>query len=149
MVYFEREAGLDTTFRALADPTRRAMLEQLASGERTIGELASGFAMTLPAVSKHVRVLERAGLADVRREGRSRRCALVAAPMRDAAAWMERYRSYWEASLDRLARYLDETQEEEAQWRKRHREPRSGSKSGAGSRRRGSGSTGRGRKRKH
>jgi DNA-binding transcriptional ArsR family regulator len=145
MVYF---GDLDATFGALADPTRRTILERLARSDHTIGELAAGFAMTLPAVSKHVRVLEQAGLAVVRREGRSRRCTLVAAPLRGAATWVERYRSYWEASLDKLARYLEDTQYEEegTTWRKPDRKSRSGSSSGARSRRRASASSGRGRK---
>ena len=76
---------LDTAFGALSDRTRRAILAQLASGERSISEIARGFSMTLPAVSKHVRVLERAGLAVVRQEGRTRHCRLVATPLREAA----------------------------------------------------------------
>jgi DNA-binding transcriptional ArsR family regulator len=98
---------LDRTFAALADPTRRAILSRLAAGDRTISELAAKFDMTLPAVSKHVRVLERAGLAQVRREGRVRRTTLVAAPMRDAAAWIERYRQFWDFQFDQLAHYLE------------------------------------------
>ncbi|HKN69248.1 MAG TPA: metalloregulator ArsR/SmtB family transcription factor [Gemmatimonadaceae bacterium] len=112
MVY--RQAALDSTFAALADPTRRAILARLANGDRTISELASRFAMSLPAVSKHVRVLERAGLARVRREGRARRTTLVAAPMRDAAAWMERYRRFWEFQLDQLTAYLATADDEPA-----------------------------------
>jgi DNA-binding transcriptional ArsR family regulator len=104
MVY--HHAALDSTFAALADPTRRAIIARLVDGDRTISELASRFAMSLPAVSKHVRVLERAGLARVRRDGRARRTTLVAAPMRDATAWMERYRRFWEFQLDQLAAYL-------------------------------------------
>src|SRR3954463_5656272 len=91
---------LDATFSALADPTRRAILARLASGDRTISELAARFDMTLPAVSKHVRVLERAGLARVRRDGRSRRTHLVATPLREAADWMESYRRFWEHQMD-------------------------------------------------
>src|SRR3712207_9381060 len=87
MVY--HHARLDATFAALAHPGRREILSRLAAGDKTIGELAARFDMTLPAASKHVRVLERAGLARVRREGRVRRTTLVAAPMRDAAAWIE------------------------------------------------------------
>lgn len=91
MVYHSR---LDRVFAGLADPTRRSILRRLASGEKTISELASRFDMTLPAVSKHVRVLERAGLARVSREGRSRRTALVAAPLREVRDWIERYRRF-------------------------------------------------------
>lgn len=110
MVYFGGDSErLNATFGALADPTRRSILEHLAEGDRTISELAAGYDMSLPAVSKHIRVLERAGLAEIERDGRVRRCTLVAEPMRGAAEWITRYRAYWEASFDRLARYLDET----------------------------------------
>jgi DNA-binding transcriptional ArsR family regulator len=105
MVYHHQPA-LDATFSALADPTRRAILARLATGDRTISELASRFDMTLPAVSKHVRVLERAGLARVEREGRARRTSLVAAPMRAASAWIEQYRRFWEFQFDQLSAYL-------------------------------------------
>jgi DNA-binding transcriptional ArsR family regulator len=107
MVY--QEQRLNATFAALSDPTRRAILALLAERQRTIGELAGRFTMTLPAVSKHVRVLERAGLARIRRDGRVRRCRLRPQPMREAAAWIAKYREYWETSLHRLADYLDET----------------------------------------
>ena len=91
---------LDATFGALADPTRRAILVNLSRGERSIGELAAQFDMTLPGVAKHLRVLERAGLTDIRREGRVRRCRLVGAPLRDAEAWIVKYRTVWEQQLD-------------------------------------------------
>jgi DNA-binding transcriptional ArsR family regulator len=107
MVY--RQQHLDAAFGALADATRRAILAQLARGDRSISEIAQSFSMTLPAVSKHVYVLERAGLAVVRREGRVRRCQLVATPLREAANWIDPYRKFWDASFDRLADYLDET----------------------------------------
>src|SRR5689334_19926124 len=109
MVYFE--PSLNTTFAALADPTRRAIIARLASGERTISDLASRFDMSLPAVSKHIRVLERAGLARIEREGRVRRTTLVATPMRDASAWIERYRRFWEFQFDQLSAYLAATDE--------------------------------------
>jgi DNA-binding transcriptional ArsR family regulator len=112
MVYYDDDLNL--TFGALADPTRREILLQLARADHTIGELAGGFDMTLPAVSKHVKVLERAGLARVTREGRARRVALQAAPLRDAGTWIARYRRYWEGSFDRLAKYLETTRDEEA-----------------------------------
>jgi DNA-binding transcriptional ArsR family regulator len=115
MVY-SQHATLDATFGALADPTRRAIMVNLAQGERSISELASQFDMTLPGVSKHVRVLERAGLADVRRDGRVRRCRLVAAPLRDAEAWIMKYRAFWEAQLDQFAAFLAATSEEEPAW---------------------------------
>jgi DNA-binding transcriptional ArsR family regulator len=161
MVY--HNATLDSTFAALADPTRRAILTRLATGERTISELASRFAMSLPAVSKHVRVLERAGLARVRREGRVRRTTLVAAPMRDAATWIERYRAFWEFQFDQLSAYLaasaveraedaDVTPNtEESTWPRPQRKksaPRRRSRSDVPSRRRGSASSTRGRRRR-
>jgi DNA-binding transcriptional ArsR family regulator len=90
------EAVLSDTFAALADPTRRAILARLRAGEASVGELAHPFRMSLPAISKHLRVLERAGLLERRRQGRRRRCRLVARPMREAAAWINRYRRFWE-----------------------------------------------------
>jgi DNA-binding transcriptional ArsR family regulator len=98
MVY---DSPLDRTFAALADPTRRSMLALLAQRERTISELAERFDMSLPAVSKHVRVLQRAGLARVHKHGRVRHCALRALPMRGAARWLGKYRYYWEPTLGR------------------------------------------------
>jgi DNA-binding transcriptional ArsR family regulator len=98
--------SLDATFAALADPTRRAILHRLAAGETTVGALARPFHISLPAISKHLRVLERAGLLVRRRDGRVRRCRLVVRPMRAADAWIARYRRFWEHHLDRLARYL-------------------------------------------
>jgi DNA-binding transcriptional ArsR family regulator len=163
MVYHQQT--LDNTFAALADPTRRAIITRLATGERAISELASRFAMSLPAVSKHVRVLERAGLARVRRDGRVRRTTLVAAPMREASAWIERYRRFWEFQLDQLSAYLaaiadnangdadavPDPSGEENQWPRRQRKqsgPIRRSRSAGRSPRRGNGSSTRGRKRK-
>lgn len=100
---------LSKVFRALADPTRRAILARLASGERTVGELAEPFAMSLPAVSKHLNVLQDAGLLQRERDGRIRRCQLDPLPLRGAADWIETYRIFWEAQLDQLERYLQET----------------------------------------
>jgi DNA-binding transcriptional ArsR family regulator len=139
---------LDAAFGALADGTRRAILAQLALGERSISEIARGFSITLPAVSKHVRVLERAGLAVVRHEGRTRHCRLVATPLRDAAGWIDRYRSFWEESFDRLAAYLDGTltEEDPACLTQRPRSDRPSSKSAAASRRPASASSRRGRR---
>src|SRR5436190_24276007 len=97
---------LSDTFSALADPTRRAILARLASGEATVGELADPFAMSLPAVSKHLKVLERAGLISRGREAQLRPCRLSAAPLRDAADWIDDYRRFWEESFDRLEGYL-------------------------------------------
>jgi DNA-binding transcriptional ArsR family regulator len=100
---------LDTTFAALADPTRRAILARLASrGEASVKELAEPFEMTLPAVSKHLKVLERAGLISRGRVAQSRPCRLEAAPLREVADWVERYRRLWEQSFDRLEEYLHE-----------------------------------------
>jgi len=97
---------LSATFAALADPTRRAILARLASGEASVTELATPFAMTLPAVSKHLKVLERAGLIARGREAQWRPCRLHAAPLRGAAEWLEAYRRFWEDGLDRLDDYL-------------------------------------------
>jgi DNA-binding transcriptional ArsR family regulator len=104
---------LSTTFAALADPTRRAILSRLASGEASVTELAEPFAMSLPAVSKHLKVLERAGLITRGREAQWRPCKLEATPLRDVAVWAERYRRLWEHRFDRLDDYLREVQGEE------------------------------------
>lgn len=101
------EARLDRVFAALADPTRRAILGRLSRGEVTVGELADPFSMSRPAISKHLNVLERAGLVHRLADGRVNRCRLDAKPLRDAAAWVDRYRRYWEGSLDALAEYLE------------------------------------------
>lgn len=98
---------LDAVFGALSDSTRRAILADLTHGERTVGELAEPFEISRPAVSKHLRVLERAGLVQRTPEGRISRCALDASPLREAADWVERYRDFWEGRLDALARYLE------------------------------------------
>jgi DNA-binding transcriptional ArsR family regulator len=97
---------LSTTFSALADPTRRAILARLALGETSVGELAEPFDMSLPAVSKHLKVLERAGLIARGREAQWRPARLEAGPLRDVADWIEHYRRFWEQSLDRLGDYL-------------------------------------------
>ena len=112
------EAQLDYTFAALSDPTRRAILARLALGEATVGELAAPFEVSLPAVSKHLRVLESAGLLERQVDGRIHRCRLAPAPMKDAAAWIEHYRIFWEAQLESLALYL-ETQTEKDKWPER------------------------------
>ncbi len=98
---------LDRIFGALADSTRRAILTRLAQGEATVGQLAEPFDVSRPAISKHLRVLERAGLVRRTPEGRMSRCELDAGPMQDAAAWVERYREYWEKQLDQLKRYVE------------------------------------------
>jgi len=97
---------LSTTFAALADPTRRAILARLASGEATVTELARPFEMSLPAVSKHLKVLERAGLIARGRQAQWRPCRLEAGPLKEVADFTERYRRFWEESLDRLENYL-------------------------------------------
>jgi DNA-binding transcriptional ArsR family regulator len=104
---------LSATLAALADPTRRAILARLASGEASVSELARPFAMSQPAVSKHLKVLERAGLVTRGREAQWRPARLEAAPLRDVAAWVEQYRRLWEERLGRLDVYLRELQREE------------------------------------
>jgi DNA-binding transcriptional ArsR family regulator len=99
---------LDATFAALADPTRRAILARLASGEATVTELAAPFAMSQPAISKHLKVLERAGLVSRGRDAQRRPCRLEARPLEAATDWLENYRSYWEESYQRLDTLLDE-----------------------------------------
>ena len=101
---------LSSTFAALADPTRRAILARLASGECSVTELAEPFDMSMPAVSKHLKVLERAGLIARSREAQWRHCQLDAAPLREVSEWVEQYRALWEARLDRLDAYLMELQ---------------------------------------
>jgi DNA-binding transcriptional ArsR family regulator len=98
---------LDRTFGALADRTRRAIIGRLTRGDATVGELARPFRVSRPAISQHLRVLERAGLVRRTRDGRSSRCRLDAAGMRDAAEWVERYRAFWTGRLDALARYIE------------------------------------------
>ena len=104
---------LSTTFAALADPTRRAILARLASGVCSVTELAEPFEMSMPAVSKHLRVLERAGLIARGREAQWRPCRLEAAPIKDVADWAERYRAIWEQRFDRLETYLQKLQAKE------------------------------------
>jgi DNA-binding transcriptional ArsR family regulator len=106
-------AQLDITFSALADPTRRAILARLARGETSVTELAKPFDMTLPGISKHLKVLERAGLIARGREAQWRPCRLQASPLKDAANWIEHYRRFWEQSFDRLEDYLKELQAKE------------------------------------
>src|ERR1022692_1090275 len=105
--YLQTTQGrLDATFAALADPTRRAILARLASGEASVTELAEPFDMSMPAVSKHLKVLERAGLIARGREAQWRPCQLEAGPLKDVAGWVEHYRRFWEQSFDRLDDYL-------------------------------------------
>jgi DNA-binding transcriptional ArsR family regulator len=102
-----RAVPLDATFAALADPTRRAILARLASGAASVSELAAPFAMSQPAVSKHLKVLERAGLVSRGREAQRRPRRLEARPLAEASAWLETYRAFWEASFDRLDAVLE------------------------------------------
>ncbi|HEY3857407.1 MAG TPA: metalloregulator ArsR/SmtB family transcription factor [Verrucomicrobiae bacterium] len=105
--------SLDRTFAALADPTRRRILARLSRGEHCVTDLARPYSMSLPAVSKHLRVLENAGLIRRSRNGRVHSLKLEAAPMKQASRWIEEYRRFWEASLDRLEEYLKKLQTEE------------------------------------
>ncbi|OCP05463.1 MULTISPECIES: metalloregulator ArsR/SmtB family transcription factor [unclassified Ensifer] len=104
------EDRLSTTLSALADPTRRAILARLTLGEASVGELAEPFQMSLPAVSKHLKVLERAGLISRGREAQWRPCRLEAAPLKDVNSWLDSYRRFWEQKFDRLDAYLQELQ---------------------------------------
>ena len=113
---------LSTTFAALADPTRRAILASLLLGERSVGELAEPFEMSMPAVSKHLRVLERAGLIAQRRDAQWRRCRIKAGPLKEVSDWTERYRQVWEERLDRLDAYVQKlsAEEKKTHGRKQH-----------------------------
>jgi DNA-binding transcriptional ArsR family regulator len=122
---------LSQVFGCLADPTRRAILARLARGSISVGELAQPFAMSMPAVSKHLSVLERAGLIEREKEGQWRRCVLKAAPLKNAHDWIADYARFWEGSLDRMEKYLEELQTGGASdakpKRKRKKEPKGGS----------------------
>jgi DNA-binding transcriptional ArsR family regulator len=102
-------SDLDKTFAALSDPTRRAILARLASGEATVNELAEPFEITQPSISKHLKVLERAGLITRSRAAQTRPCRLEAAPLKEIANWVELYRNLWEQRFDRLGAYLEST----------------------------------------
>ena len=106
---------LSVTFSALADPTRRAILARLSKGETSVNDLAAPFAMSLPAVSKHLKVLEKAGLISRGRDAQWRPCKLNAEPMKHATGWLEEYRQYWEESFNRLEDYLAQLQEGETE----------------------------------
>jgi DNA-binding transcriptional ArsR family regulator len=142
------DTALDAVFAALADRTRRRVLDQLSGGSLAVTELAAPHAMSLPGFMKHLRVLENAGLIGRTKEGRVVSCELSAAPMRSAAAWMARYEKFWTERLDALARYLYH-QEELQPWPKSGsgKSPRSLSPAATPSRRRKSGGRGRTRKR--
>jgi DNA-binding transcriptional ArsR family regulator len=142
-------ATLDSTFAALSDATRRGILAQLAHGETSVSELAAPYDISLPAVSKHLRVLEGAGLVARHKDGRVHRCRLVAEPMKGAAEWIEHYRKFWEQQFDALARYLEESGKTEiSKWTAeiptKAPAPKRVSKSGGRSRRPGKKSTGHG-----
>ena len=109
---------LSATFAALADPTRRAILGRLASGEKSVTDLAEPFEISLPAVSKHLKVLERAGLVARGREAQWRPCRLEARPLKDVADWVAHYRKFWEQSFDRLDEYLKELQKKDKKRRR-------------------------------
>ncbi len=104
---------LSATFGALADPTRRSILARLSAGEASVTELAAPFAMSMPAISKHLKVLERAGLVGRGREAQWRPCRLQAAPLQDVAGWVQHYRRFWEGSFDRLDDYLQELKKQD------------------------------------
>ena len=112
---------LSSTFAALADPTRRAILARLALGETSVTELAEPFEMSMPAISKHLKVLERAGLVARGREAQWRPCRLEAAPLKDVARWIEHYRRFWEQSFDRLDDYLRKLKKERKHGRKQRK----------------------------
>ena len=111
MVKCQRASSLDDVFGALADPTRRRILELLARTDSCVTDIAKPFAVSLPAISKHLRVLENAGLIQRHRDGRVHRLQLEAKPMRDAAAWIERYRKFWDQQFASLSHYLEKQQE--------------------------------------
>jgi DNA-binding transcriptional ArsR family regulator len=140
---------LDATFAALSDPTRRAILARLAQGESTVSELAAPFDVSLPAVSKHLRVLESAGLLRREIDGRIHRCRLAPEPMKDAARWIDHYRVFWENQFDALAKFLEATnateeKQEKNKWPRHQAKQDSPSKSAAPSKRRAKKSSPRG-----
>lgn len=114
------ETNLDATFAALADPTRRAILARLALGETSVTELAKPFEMSMPAISKHLKVLEKAGLIDRGRDAQTRPARLNPAALKTAAAWIDEYRKFWEESFDRLDAYLQRLQADKA----KHQQPK-------------------------
>ena len=117
---------LSAVFSALADPTRRAILARLSSGETSVTKLAEPFEMSMPAISKHLKVLERAGLIARGREAQWRPCRLEAGPLKDVSNWVENYRQFWEESFDRLDVYLAELKAKETKEKKKHAHQRKG-----------------------
>lgn len=122
------EANLDTTFAALADPTRRAILARLALGETSVTELAEPFEMSMPAISKHLKVLEKAGLIDRGREAQTRPARLNPVALKTAADWIDEYRKFWEESFDRLDAYLQRLQADNKARQKQTKRKASGKK---------------------
>jgi len=122
--YIETAAGLDATFAALADPTRRAILARLAKGEASVTDLAEPFAMSQPAISKHLKVLERAGLISRGRDAQRRPRRLVAHPLRDATQWLEQYRLFWDAQFKRLDALLHHLHDNQQKKNKTARKPK-------------------------
>jgi DNA-binding transcriptional ArsR family regulator len=116
MVKYNRE--LDATFQALADPTRRAIISTLAHGQATVTQLATPHRMSLPAILKHLVVLQRAGIVTQRKVGRTRHCRLAAGSLKKAEAWISQYRSFWETQFASLDRYLAAQPKEDAQWQR-------------------------------
>jgi DNA-binding transcriptional ArsR family regulator len=108
-----KSSNLDRIFSALSDPTRRAIIERLSRGEATVSELAKPFDMSLPAISKHIRVLENAGFVVRERDGRLQRCSCNAEPIKAASDWLERYRAFWEAQFNALDKYLHSSEDEQ------------------------------------
>jgi DNA-binding transcriptional ArsR family regulator len=148
MVNYSEDA-LDAAFAALSHPVRRAILKRLARGGATAGELAEPFRLSLPAISRHLRVLETAGMLRRRVDGRIHRIGIEPGPLREAALWLEEHRRFWEPRLDALVKYLEGTpREEDAAWKHRKPAPTSRSGSSARSPRRPSGSSRHGRRRK-
>jgi DNA-binding transcriptional ArsR family regulator len=140
-----QSGSLDAIFAALSDPIRRRILERLARGEASVGDLAAPFQVTAPAISRHLRVLERAGLLDRHKKGRIHRCRLRPRPMNDAVAWIEQCRQFWEQQFDALERYLAETEpKENDSWPHPASARRRRSSSNAPSKRRAKGSSKRG-----
>jgi DNA-binding transcriptional ArsR family regulator len=127
---------LDVTFAALADSTRRAILARLAQGEASVGELAQPFAISAPAISKHLRVLENAGLVTRTRDGRVHRVRIDTAPMKEAMAWIEHYRRFWEQQFASLDHYLTLEDKEEQPWTTRKQKRKTVSRSNTPSKRR-------------
>jgi DNA-binding transcriptional ArsR family regulator len=116
MVKYNRE--LDATFQALADPTRRAIISTLSRGHASVSQLARPHRMSLPAIMKHLVVLQKAGIVAQKKVGRTRQCRLAAASLKKAEAWISQYRTFWETQFDSLDRYLAKQPKEDAQWQK-------------------------------